>query len=121
MPPVGATVTQTLIPPPLPPPTPALRTLLRLLARLYLPSNGAVLLDGVNLNEVAVHRVVAMVQQETVMFDMTIEDNVRVAFPRPSTHVRRPGERMRRLCFCPSRQCAVCLPSRGGGGVWVGI
>lgn len=81
------------------------RTILRLLARLYLPSHGAILLDGVNINEVAMHNVVAMVQQETIMFEMSIEDNIRIACQR-AHHPVRHGAKLPRLPL------AACLRLR---------
>ncbi|MYM19877.1 ATP-binding cassette domain-containing protein [Brevibacterium sp. 5221] len=59
-------------------------TLVKLLTRFYDPSAGAVLLDGVDLREVAnaqLRRAVVMVTQESFLFSGTIADNIRVGRP----------------------------------------
>ena len=60
-------------------------TIAKLMARFYDPTEGRVLLDGVNLVDLAeddLRRAVIMVTQENFMFDGTVADNI--AFGRPS-------------------------------------
>ena len=60
-------------------------TIAKLMARFYDPTGGRVLLDGVNLCDLAeddLRRAVIMVTQENFMFDGTVADNI--AFGRPS-------------------------------------
>ena len=60
-------------------------TIAKLMARFYDPAGGRVLLDGVNLRDLAeddLRRAVIMVTQENFMFDGTVADNI--AFGRPS-------------------------------------
>ncbi|MBB5956505.1 ATP-binding cassette subfamily B protein [Saccharothrix tamanrassetensis] len=60
-------------------------TLAKLVARFYDPSDGAVLLDGVDLRSVAdveLRRAVVMVTQENFLFDGSVADNI--ALGRPS-------------------------------------
>src|SRR5215218_2137877 len=60
-------------------------TIAKLMARFYDPTGGRVLLDGVNLRDLAeddLRRAVIMVTQENFMFDGTVADNI--AFGRPS-------------------------------------
>ncbi|WP_433267892.1 ABC transporter ATP-binding protein [Actinosynnema sp. CS-041913] len=60
-------------------------TLAKLVARFYDPSDGAVLLDGVDLRSVTdadLRRAVVMVTQENFLFDGSVADNI--ALGRPS-------------------------------------
>ena len=60
-------------------------TIAKLMTRFYDPTGGRVLLDGVNLRDLAeddLRRAVIMVTQENFMFDGTVADNI--AFGRPS-------------------------------------
>ena len=55
-------------------------TLVRLLPRFYYPTAGRIEIDGVDLQHYrlrALRRAIAMVGQEVVLFDGTIEDNIR--------------------------------------------
>ena len=55
-------------------------TLINLICRFYDPTRGRVLLDGVPLDEIALHdlrRRIAMVTQQTELFNETIEYNIR--------------------------------------------
>ncbi|MEU0896211.1 ABC transporter ATP-binding protein [Streptomyces massasporeus] len=59
-------------------------TLARLLARFYDPSGGRVLLDGVDLRDLAVpelRRGVVMVTQEAFLFSGTVADNIAIGRP----------------------------------------
>ncbi|WP_308405461.1 ABC transporter ATP-binding protein [Streptomyces tardus] len=59
-------------------------TLARLLARFYDPSHGRVLLDGVDLRELAVpelRRGVVMVTQEAFLFSGTVAENIAIGRP----------------------------------------
>ncbi|MFF9126017.1 ABC transporter ATP-binding protein [Streptomyces sp. NPDC014889] len=59
-------------------------TLAKLLARFYDPSTGRVLLDGVDLRELAVselRRGVVMVTQETFLFSGTVAENIAIGRP----------------------------------------
>ncbi|MEU0209771.1 ABC transporter ATP-binding protein [Streptomyces canus] len=63
-------------------------TLAKLLARFYDPSDGRVLLDGVDLRELAVpelRRGVVMVTQEAFLFSGTIAENIAIGRP-DATH-----------------------------------
>ncbi|AWW37449.1 ABC transporter [Streptomyces sp. AS58] len=62
-------------------------TLVKLLARFYDPSEGRVLLDGVDLRELAVpelRRGVVMVTQEAFLFSGTVADNIALGRPDAS-------------------------------------
>jgi ATP-binding cassette, subfamily B, bacterial len=59
-------------------------TIARLLARFYDPDQGQVLLDGVNLRDVAdadLRREVVMITQENFLFSTTIAENIRLGRP----------------------------------------
>ena len=59
-------------------------TLSGLLARFYDPHAGKVTMDGVNLQDLRiadVHRLIGSVQQETLLFNDTIEENIRYGSP----------------------------------------
>ncbi len=59
-------------------------TLAKLLARFYDPSDGRVLLDGVDLRDLAVpelRRGVVMVTQEAFLFSGTVADNIAIGCP----------------------------------------
>ena len=63
-------------------------TLSGLLARFYDPVSGKVTMDGVDLRDLSIHdlrRLVGSVQQETILFNDTIEENVRYGSPE-ATH-----------------------------------
>lgn len=62
-------------------------TLINLICRLYDPTEGDVVIDGVNLRDLAfedIHRAVGVVSQETYLFMGTIADNIRYARPDAS-------------------------------------
>ncbi|MEH0446514.1 ABC transporter ATP-binding protein [Streptomyces sp. B21-102] len=62
-------------------------TLAKLLARIYDPSEGRVLLDGVDLRELAVpelRRGVVMVTQEAFLFSGTVAENIAIGRPDAS-------------------------------------
>jgi ATP-binding cassette subfamily B protein len=62
-------------------------TLAGLLQKLYLPSRGRVLVDGIDLREVAsasLHSQMGSVQQNNFLFAGTILDNIRLARPQAS-------------------------------------
>ena len=56
-------------------------TLLRLLSRLYQPSSGRILVNGVCLNELDVSALISVVEQEVVLYHMSIMENLRVSNP----------------------------------------
>ena len=59
-------------------------TLAKLIARFYDPSEGAVLLDGVDLRDLAnqdLHRAVVMVTQEAYLFSGSVADNIELGRP----------------------------------------
>jgi len=63
-------------------------TLAGLLARFYDPQSGRILVDGVDLRDLRVgdlRRLVGSVQQETILFNDTIEENIRYGSPS-ATH-----------------------------------
>jgi ATP-binding cassette, subfamily B, bacterial len=54
-------------------------TLIKLLTRLYDPTGGVILLDGVDLREydlADLHRTIGVVFQDFVRFDMTVQENI---------------------------------------------
>jgi ABC-type multidrug transport system fused ATPase/permease subunit len=75
-------------------------TLFNLLLRFYEPTEGRILLDGEDistLNASAVRRAISIVPQDTVLFDGSIEDNVRYGRPEASTGEVRAACRAARL------------------------
>ncbi len=59
-------------------------TLARLLQRLYLPERGRVLLDGIDIRQLDhawLRRQVAVVQQDNLLFNLSIRDNIALANP----------------------------------------
>ncbi len=56
-------------------------TLMRLLCRLYQPTTGRIVVNGVCLNEVDVGALIAVVEQEVVLFDASVMENIRMADP----------------------------------------
>jgi len=62
-------------------------SLVNLLPRFYDPSSGAILIDGVDIRQIALASLreqIGMVTQETVLFDDTIANNI--AYGRPGAH-----------------------------------
>ena len=72
----------------------------RLLARFYDPTDGAVLLDGVDLRELAeadLRRAVVMVTQEAFLFSGTVADNIALGRPGATrAEIERGGAGHRR-------------------------
>jgi ABC-type multidrug transport system fused ATPase/permease subunit len=65
-------------------------TLLNLVPRLYEPSGGAVLIDGHDIRQYtlrSVRRQIAMVTQETVLFDATIAENIAYGSRHATRHL----------------------------------
>jgi len=66
-------------------------SLFRILYRLYEPGQGRILLDGVSIDTMeveALRRLIAVVPQDTILFNDTLENNLRWAARR------RHGERL---------------------------
>jgi ABC-type multidrug transport system fused ATPase/permease subunit/CRP-like cAMP-binding protein len=59
-------------------------TLLRLLSRLYQPSSGRILVNGVCLNEVDIGSLISAVEQEVVLFNTSVKENIRISNPSAS-------------------------------------
>jgi ABC-type multidrug transport system fused ATPase/permease subunit len=71
-------------------------TVVRLLLRLYEPTGGRILLDGVDARELPVEVLrgaVGLVPQETVLFHASVRDNVRVGRPAASDREVRVAAR----------------------------
>ncbi len=65
-------------------------TLLNLVPRLYEPTSGVVLIDGHNIRDFtlrSVRRKIAMVTQETVLFDATIAENIAYGSRHATRHL----------------------------------
>lgn len=63
-------------------------TLTKLIQRLYLPTNGRILIDGVDTAQVEpawLRRQIGVVLQDSMLFGGTIEENIKIAFPN-ATH-----------------------------------
>lgn len=56
-------------------------TFMRLLNRLYQPTCGSILVDGVDINQVEVGGVIATVEQDVLLFDLTVYENIRLSKP----------------------------------------
>ncbi len=59
-------------------------TLTKLLQRLYLPSNGQVLIDDIDISQVSpswLRSQIGVVQQETILFNTSIRENIALAMP----------------------------------------
>lgn len=62
-------------------------TIGRLLARLYIPSSGSLLLDGVDIRQyhpAEIRRCVSFVSQDTALFDGSVRDNIVLGAPQVS-------------------------------------
>ena len=85
-------------------------TLAKLLARFYDPSDGRVLLDGVDLRDLSVpelRRGVVMVTQEAFLFSGTVAENIAIGRPDADPRgdrARREGDRRPRLHQRPARR-----------------
>ena len=85
------------------PPAPGKTTIARLAARFWDPTDGRVLLDGIDLRdltEVDLRRAVITVTQESFLFAGSVADNIRLGRPgasRDEIEARRPGHRRPRL------------------------
>jgi ABC-type multidrug transport system fused ATPase/permease subunit len=100
-------------------------TLAYLVPRFLEPTRGRVLLDGVDLAQVSrasLREQIAFVFQETVLFDNTVEENIRIGRPQASSHeiqraaqIAGADEFIRRL----PQGYATCL-GRAGGKLSVG-
>lgn len=68
-------------------------TLVRMLFRFYDPSSGAILIDGTDIRTVtqtSLRQSIAVVPQDTVLFNETIEYNIRYGRPDATKEVRCP-------------------------------
>ncbi len=73
-------------------------SIINLVAKLYLPTGGAVLVDGLDLTTVrsaSLHRHMGMVHQQSFLFEGSVMDNIR--FARPEALVEEVVECVRRL------------------------
>ncbi|MEB3757193.1 MAG: ABC transporter ATP-binding protein/permease, partial [Desulfurococcales archaeon] len=62
-------------------------TILKLIARLYTPTKGRILLDGVDLNKVkqdSLRKIIAYVPQEPFIFNRSLRENISLAKPDAS-------------------------------------
>ncbi len=62
-------------------------TLTKLIQRLYLPENGRILIDGVDIAQVEpawLRRQIGVVLQDSKLFSGTVEENIRIACPNAS-------------------------------------
>lgn len=67
-------------------------TILNLLQRFYEPDSGEILLDGININSLNLHKyrdLFSMVSQETYLFDTTIEKNIKLYSKPEDLHYRQ--------------------------------
>lgn len=75
-------------------------TLLRIIARLYEPSEGRVLLDGVDIQRIKIsqyRRLVAYVPQEPFIFNRSIRENIAVGNPDASMEDIRRAARIAKI------------------------
>ena len=59
-------------------------TILRLLLRFYAPTAGQILINGIPIERISLaelHRRIAILEQDTYLFDTTIAENIRIAKP----------------------------------------
>ncbi|UYM07141.1 ABC transporter ATP-binding protein [Solicola gregarius] len=95
-------------------------TIAKLVARFYDPTAGAVLLDGVNLRDIAdddLRRDVVMVTQENFMFAGSIADNIRLGKPTATdAEVRRAADSIGASTFIEAMPSGydTQVESRGG-------
>ncbi len=71
-------------------------TIVKLVAKLYLPGEGAILIDGHDLREatgLSLHRQLACVTQENFLFSGTVMENIRVGRPDATDDEVRAGAR----------------------------
>lgn len=70
-------------------------TFVKLLTRLYEPTEGTILLDGVNIRDIAYDEYMSLfstVFQDFKLFSMSLKDNVALALPMDETKVRNALE-----------------------------
>lgn len=75
-------------------------SIINLIAKFYLPTDGAVLIDGVDLRTVnadSLHRQMGIVQQSNFLFTGTVMDNIRIG--RPGATDDEVVEAVRKLGF----------------------
>jgi len=85
-------------------------TLLRLLSSLYLPTNGSVYADGIDLRQIDpadVHHNVGLVTQDCRLFYGTLRDNLKIAAPHAST------ERILSVCRTTGLDAVVARHPQG--------
>ncbi len=85
-------------------------SLVNLLPRFYDVSNGAILIDGVDLRQVSLATLreqIGMVTQETVLFDDTIANNISYGSPRASSDAIEGAARAAR-----AHEFIVAMPDR---------
>jgi ATP-binding cassette, subfamily B, bacterial HlyB/CyaB len=96
-------------------------TLGKLIQRLYVPSNGRITIDGIDINTVgasSLRRQIGVVQQENVLFNRTIRENI--ALTDPSAPLERVIE-CAKLADAHDFVCALpegyetILGEQGGG------
>jgi len=69
------------------PPGSGKSTILKLIARLYTPTKGRILLDGVDLNKIkqnSLRKIIAYVPQEPFIFNRSLRENISLAKPDAS-------------------------------------
>lgn len=78
-------------------------TLVNLIERFYDPTEGAILIDGVDIRDVSLKRLrdeIAYVSQDTFIFDETVEENIRCGNMGPShQHMIDAAEKANALKF----------------------
>ena len=83
-------------------------TLTKLVQRLYLPTEGQVLIDGADLRQVDpawLRRHIGVVLQENLLFNRTIHENIAFANPGDAA---RAGDRDRRGSPAPTSSSTSC-------------
>jgi ATP-binding cassette subfamily B protein len=84
-------------------------TLTKLLARLYVPEEGVVLVDGIDVAKVELHslrRQLGIVPQDTVLFDGSVEENITLTNPEASTE-----EVIEAACIAAAHDFIMELPA----------
>ncbi len=73
-------------------------SIINLVAKMYLPTSGTLTLDGNDITQISshsLHRQMAVVHQQSILFEGTVLDNIR--FARPEASVQMVIETARRL------------------------